>query len=448
MAINKAGFGGLNQNFNSTIQNQNDIFEQLETLNAQFITARVTDIIISNTHPLFNEYGGWNGLGTIFFEPLNNLISKSQTASNPVATPLLPYLKNYPLVNEIVILFNLPGKNISQSTNSTNILQYYYLNPISIWNHPHHNAYPNLLEENDDVSQNIDYEQIENGIVRRVTDSSTDINLNSPLIERGSFIEKTNIHPLLPFAGDNIYEGRWGNSIRFGSTVPTTSISGSSNTPDYQNNWSNIGKNGDPITIIRNGQPKNVGSAGWLPIVEKISEDLSSIYMTSYQQIPLRASNENFSALSPEPLLPREFYNPQIILNSGRLIFNASSDSIIISAQDSISLSANKQIGITGEKSVTIISEKISIGNSNATEPALLGSSFLTQFEVLIEQIQVLATACSGLEGYDTTATNIESSGISEAGQSLEETCQQILSLLTNDNKITSKLLSNNVRIS
>ena len=58
--------------------------------------------------------------------------------------------------------------------------------------------------------------------------------------------------------------------------------------------------------------------------------------MTSYQQIPLRAASENFSAMQPEPLLPREYFNPQIILNSARLIFNASSDSIIASAKDSI----------------------------------------------------------------------------------------------------------------
>jgi hypothetical protein len=443
--MNKAGFGGLNQNFNGNLQNQEDIFNHLETLNAQFISARVTDVIISNNHPLFNDYGGWNGLGTIFFEPLNNLVSKSNTTTNPVATPLLPYLKNYPLVNEIVVLFNLPGKNISKSTNSTNILQYYYFSPVSVWNHPHHNAYPNLIDPPKDSSQDIDYEQIENGIIRRVTDFSTNIELNSPLTDKGSFVEKTNIHPLLPFSGDNIYEGRWGNSLRFGSTVPITSLSGSSNSLDYQNNWSFVGQNGDPITIIRNGQPKNSSNAGWLPIIENINEDLSSIYATSYQQIPLRAANENFSALSPEPLLPREYFNPQIILNSGRLIFNASTDSIIASAQDSISLSSNKQIGITSEN-VNISAGSIKLGGPTADDPALLGGSFLNQFKILVEQIQVLAFACSGLEGYDTEATNIESSGMDAAGQALDETCKNILALLPNSEKITSPLLSNTIR--
>tara|TARA_R110001592_G_scaffold32290_2_gene113300 strand:- start:8872 stop:10206 length:1335 start_codon:yes stop_codon:yes gene_type:complete len=443
--MNKAGFGGLNQNFNGDNRSE-DIFGQLETLKSQFISARVTDIIISNTHPLFDENGGWSSIGTIFFESIDNLGNSTNTTSNPVATPLLPYIKNYPLVNELVLLFNLPGKNISKSTNSTNVLQYYYLNPIAVWNHPHHNAYPNLIDSIENASQDINYEQIENGIVRGVSSVTSGIELNSPLTNKDSFIEKTNIHPLLPFAGDNIYEGRWGNSIRFGSTVPPISVSGSSNTPEYQNNWSFVGENGDPITILRNGQPKDSSDAGWLPIIENIREDLSSIYMTSYQQIPLRASSENYSALNPSPLLPREFFNPQIILNSNRLILNASSDSILASAQDSISLSSNKQIGFTSEN-INISSPNIKIGGTTANEPALLGGSFIEQFSILVDQIQVLSVALNGLEGYDLTATNIETSGIDLAAQSLISVCKNIKNLLPKDGKITSPLLSNSIRL-
>ena len=443
--MNKSGFGGLNQNFNGDNGNE-DIFGQLETLKSKFISARVTDIIISNTHPLFDENGGWSSIGTIFFESIDNLGNSSNTTTNAIASPLLPYIKNYPLVNELVLLFNLPGKNISKSTNSTNVLQYYYLNPIAVWNHPHHNAYPNLIDSIENASQDINYEQIENGIVRGVSSVTSGIELNSPLTNKDSFIEKTNIHPLLPFSGDNIYEGRWGNSIRFGSTVPPTSISGSSNTPDYQNNWSFVGQNGDPITILRNGQPKDSSNAGWLPIIENIREDLSSIYMTSYQQIPLRASNEDYSALSPAPLLPREFFNPQIILNSERLIFNATTDSILASAQDSISLSADNQIGLTS-KNVNISGQSIKLGGPTANEPAILGGAFMNQFRQLVEQIQVMALALSGLEGFDPTATNIESSGIDLAAQDLGDVCKNIKKLLPSGGKITSPLLSNTVRI-
>ena len=105
--MNKSGFGGLNQNFNGDNGNE-DIFGQLETLKSKFISARVTDIIISNTHPLFDENGGWSSIGTIFFESIDNLGNSGNTTTNSLATPLLPYIKNYPLVNELVLLFNLP----------------------------------------------------------------------------------------------------------------------------------------------------------------------------------------------------------------------------------------------------------------------------------------------------------------------------------------------------
>ena len=151
---------------------------------------------------------------------------------------------------------------------------------ISLWNHPHHNAYPNPITKNLPNYQQNDYQQTEAGSVRRVTDGSTDIKFNSPINpSQATFIERTNIHPLLPFAGDVIYQGRWGNSIRFGSTAKP--IVG-----EAINDWSEVGENGSPLTIIRNGQNPNEGDEGWVPITENINDDLSSIYCTSTQQIP------------------------------------------------------------------------------------------------------------------------------------------------------------------
>jgi len=435
---NNLGFSGLNNTLNSQDPTQ-EIFQNLDILNSKFITGRVTDIIISNTHPLFDDYGGWNGLGTIFFESTDNL-TPIDSSKNSVAYPLIPYLKNYPLVNEVVMIFQLPSTNVNPLNNNSLSNQYYYLNPISLWNSTHHNAYPNTFQSSTSNPPQKSYQEIEGGSPRITTQNQPEVNFNSPLVG-GTFEEKSDIHPLLPYEGDIITEGRWGNSIRLGSTV-----SGSTNTENYQSTWSNVGDNGDPVTIIRNGQPTDASKTGWLPIIENINKDLSSIYLTSYQKIPLKASSENFSALSPTPLLPREYYNPQIILNSGRLVFNASKDSIILSAQDSIALSSNNQIGITSNN-VNIAADSIKIGGPDATDPALLGGAFINQFRELVEQIQTLAYACSGLEGYDSEVTNIETSGIDVAGQSLDEVCQNILDLLPNENKITSPLLSNTIRL-
>jgi len=83
-----------------------------------------------------------------------------------------------------------------------------------------------------------------------------------------------------------ILEGRFGNSIRFGSTNISNEISN-------PNGWSNLGNTGDPITIIRNGQSPNLDKKGWLPTTENISGDASSIYLTSNQRI------QNFEQASP-----------------------------------------------------------------------------------------------------------------------------------------------------
>jgi hypothetical protein len=273
MAI-KSGLANINTSNTTSSPSNNQILDD------RIQSVRVKDIVLDNTHPKFNQYGGWNGIGTIEFEPIN--INEAGDTINPIALPLVPYLKNYPLVNEIVLLFRLTSRDIFQVNNSTS---FYYLNSLSLWNHPHHNAYPNVIHTTQiPESQQKDYQSIEGGSIRRVTDNSTEINLNSPKIG-GTFIEKNNIHPLLPFAGDIIVEGRFGNSIRFGNT--------SKSKGEIKNNWSGgSSKNGDPITVIRNGQPDDSIEEGWIPLTENINKDLGSIYLTSTQNIPLNTDTK------------------------------------------------------------------------------------------------------------------------------------------------------------
>ena len=71
----------------------------------------------------------------------------------------------------------------------------------------------------------------------------------------------------------------------------------------------------------------------------------------------------------------------------------------------------------------------------------------MQQFSILVDQIQVLAVALNGLEGYDINATNIETSGVDLAAQSLMDVCKNIKNLLPKDGKITSPLLSNSIRL-
>ena len=349
----------------------------------KIIPARVIDIVMDESHPKFKEYGSWSGIGTINFEEINTL--EKGIENSPIAKPFFPQFKAPPLINEIVLLFQLPDKDMG--INDTSEI-YYYINTISLWNHPHHNAYPNVYQY-DKKSPNIkDYQSIERGAAKKVKDKPKPLDLNGTNPTGGRFVEKSNIHPLIPFSGDNIIESRFGSSLRLGSTIKTNTL--------YRNNWSEYGNNGDPITVLRNGQPPSSDSAGFNPTVENINEDLSSIYMTSTQNIPISASSLNYTAISnrQSPTYPGSYDgSPQIILNSGRLVFNSTVDSILMSSPKVINLAAIGDIGIASRKSITLEADTINLGGSLSAQPAIAGDTFLKQLKGLTTAIQSLASA-------------------------------------------------------
>ena len=397
--MDKVGISYLSRNTN-TISNQNA--EELSSLNAKMLAARVVDISLNSNSQLFSQTGEWNGIGTIQYQlvstPTSPIVSNQALSSN-LAKPLFPQLKNYPLVNELVLLFKLPTTGNSQITGT---YEYYYLNSIGIWNHPEQNGFPDLFSTptNESPSQTKSNQSIELGNIQQPSDSSLSLDLNGD--SGGDFIEKGNIRPVLPFIGDQIFEGRFSNSIRLGSTSPSQGI--------ITNNWSATGENGSPITILRNGQPTDTEGPGWLPVTENINTDLSSIYLTSTQQVPINVSVATTTAggsatapfsdvISETPQSPPTFDKQQIILNSGRLVFNTNIDSILMSSQKSIVLESTEGIGIKSlEGNVNLLSPKgiVSLGKQNATESLVLGDAFITQFSNLLDNLSILLTAING----------------------------------------------------
>jgi hypothetical protein len=364
MTTAKYGISAINKNNNDNNSGTLGklLFDQANSLRA----VRVTSIVLDENHPRFKELGEWNGLGTIEYQ---DVITPKVTTST--AKPLLGNNKTFPLINEIVYLLTLPSNKRSESTGPVTS---YYVNIVSLWNHPHHNAYPtnpNTLPP----AQQQDYVQTELGSIRRITDQSSEIYLGK------TFVERANIHPLLPFEGDIINEGRWGNSIRLGSTVATKT-----NNPIGLNNWSVTGSSGDPIIIIRNGQGTQVGDEGWIPVIENINDNDSSIYLTSTQALPLQASSTSYNSYSTQPQSPNQFSGKQIVLNSGRLVFNSSNNHILLSSNQSVGLNAISSVNI--DTPLTVIqSNKVLLGSKDATESILKGDSLVKELTNLIEQI-------------------------------------------------------------
>jgi len=393
------GFTGLNNNLTNGNDN-NAILSSLEAINSKVISGRVTNIIISDTSTNFENYGQWNGIGTVEFENVNE---PNASGTISVASPLFPHLTNYPVVNEILLIFSLPDKTQSGRLNET--FKYYYISPTSCWNHPHHNAVPNPLLTQDEIEpeNDTDYIQNEIGVTSKVQSNEFELNLNPPT--GGTFVEKSNIHPLLPFMGDVIMEGRFGNSIRLGNTAKSDSTF-------YQNNWSTSGENGNPITIIRNGQPSDTSEQGFEPIIENVNKDLSSIYLTSNQIIPIKTEFPDFPSLDSNPASLNNYSSNQIILSSGRLVFNSSTDSIFLTSNQSVSINAVKDIGLFSRKNNIIIQGKeIRLGEKDASESIILGDKFMEGFNNLLFAISLVCDSLTTepfLGPTSATASNLK----------------------------------------
>ena len=339
----------------------------------QIFSARVRYCVLDDkTNPeAFNSHGEWASIGGIFFENVKYPNPSKNINSGRFAKPLFPNYKNYPLKNEVVYIIKLASTGVETNTNDK---EYYYFQPVNIWNSNHHNAIPDGINNSTlPPSQNRDYQQTEAGSIRRVTDGGTEIDLGE------TFKEKLNIKPLQPFEGDIIHEGRWGQSVRFSSTV---------NNSEIDNPWSEVGENGNPLTIIRNGQHSD-GKDPWIPQVEDINKDLSSIYLTSNQKVSIDPSSIKYNSYDEPPITPSKFSGEQVIINSGRLLFNSKNDSILMSSKDTINLNSINSINIDTPKTI-IQSKEILLGNKNATESIILGDKFLSDLNALLTEIALL----------------------------------------------------------
>lgn len=360
MPKNLYGISGLSQGALSSYSNP------VTPVSKLLSTKRVKDIILDQNHPKFKEYGEWASIGAIFVEDVSQPTTIND--SNIIAYPLFPNIKHYPLLNEIVLTLVLPSTGLETNVNSSRL---YYFPPLNIWGSQHHNAIPGFSTLS--PSQQKDYQQTEAGSTRKVTDGGTEIELGK------TFKEQLNINPLQPFEGDYILEGRFGNSLRFGSSQ---------------------GK--DPITKIRNGQGPQTNE-GWTTIEENIQEDKASIYLTSTQPIPLQPNTFNYNSYSTAPESVNQYSKPQILLNSGRIVLNTNQDHILLSSAKSINLNSQDSVNIDSKNKVVVNSPQILLGDKSATEPLLLGNKtvdllrdVLTSFQSILNQLQVLQSLPPG----------------------------------------------------
>lgn len=296
--------------------------------NKTFFIGRVVSIILGPWDPLYKNS---SDLGKIIFQQLyspsgKRRKNKTSSSGNKPAYPMWGSFKQYPVVNELVLITTGPSDGLNDSYSSQKL---YYLPPYALWNDSNHNGFPDL----EDYSNQLNATANTPGNAGSANPSS---------LYLGFTFNEKEIKNLQPFEGDIIVQSRFGQSMRFGSTV-----SGLKNT----NTWSSYGSNGDPITIITNQQNEKATEsnlAKFDSIVEDINQDGSSIYMTSTQQIYIKDLAENVFPLKSFEISVSP--STQVVLDSP-LPFPISNYATSADSQDAQALSNNSA---TAESSNTL----------------------------------------------------------------------------------------------
>ena len=344
------------------------------------------------TPAMFKKAGGFNGIGTIFYidyvQAKNTVgdISNEFFDKCKMARPLYSQSQFYPLLGELILLVDLPSP-VSQITNTS--FTKYYVSAINLWGNNQQNSQP--------------------------SDKDASLGL--------TFVENPNIKSLLSFEGDHIIQGRQGNALRFGTTTKLFS---------NLNEWSDVGNDDSPITILSNGFKYNPDERFH---VEKINEDLSSIYLTSTQKLPLQTDKSGVLNPLTNPLDVSKYFNSQVIVNSDRIVLNSKRDEVMIFARTNVEISTKNIINLNADERIHLNGGNVFLGTVNnqlPTEPILLGNRTLIVLETLLDGLYnfgtSLATVVGSPEGAPAADINMAAEDLLNSIDRINSNLEEILS--------------------
>jgi len=339
---------------------------------------RVIEVIDDNTHYLYDVLNMTpEDIGAILYRPVDSSAQDLSEEGDKVFTgkayPLNPNINTLPLKNEVVLLVKGPKRDLRASANDATD---YYMSIVNLLSHPHVNAYPVFDEPGSPVN-------IGEGIELR-----------------------DDVAPLQPFPGDTLIEGRLGQSIR---------LSGGASQKNPFTDDSNKNK---PFTFISNGVTIPEGGNGFTHILENIDKDPASIYLTSDHTIPLTLGNTKRKSYDNIPDLPSDYKGQQILLNAGRLTFNAKKDDILLSSVNSVGINS-KTVNLDGDEFICLDADKIFLG-SKAREISNIGKQpVMLGHEVeryLKEMLAILDSICTGMQAASNGGGSVPS--VNAAGNS------------------------------
>lgn len=293
----------------------------------------VEDIILNESHPEYSSDFGTNiGMVKVRIIPDDRGVPFEQL--NWVM-PLESTIREYPLKNEMVMIFYSVGRM-------------FYTRRININNKITESSWPGLSQKFSPPKNN----QIPSRDITVAAQGGPPFrpwgDVQSQTLG-DEFAENPSVKMVRPMEGDTIIQGRYGNIVRFGSSLFSDPV-----TPNPQ-----------PNLLITVGQDLNKPISTKSPspyslVYEDINKDKSCIWMVTDEEVILEpATLNNPSHLkSAELSNSNEYTGAQIFVNSDRVIINSKSNEISLFAKKEINLSAVQSITIDSGKSVMITAIK------------------------------------------------------------------------------------------
>ena len=308
---------------------------------------RVVHVVLTLDDPYCDNASMING---VYFRSPKVPADETDIRKFPFAYQGSAQNRTIPLNKEIVTLYTGADPGSIDNPGKTRT---YWKEVVNVWNHPHHNAAPDTLQDNwlDDIL--------------------------------GGFPEQKTINPLVANPGDTLIEGRLGQSIRFGGSKGASTYIDDSN-------------NGKPVIILSNGQITTKNGSDL--IEENVNEDFNSLYFFSDHKSILKSANSKRDSYDVVPLKSDEYIGNQVILNGGRLFLNAKEDSAFISAKESIGLNA-RTVNLDATDYFCVDSKRIYLGKkartSSGNEPVVLGTQLQNWLETLLDTLENVGAAMS-----------------------------------------------------
>ena len=293
----------------------------------------IEDIILNESHPEYSKDFGTNiGMARIRLIPDDRGVPKEQLNW---MMPLDTTIREYPLKNELVLVFYSLGRM-------------FYTRRINATNKITESSWPGL-------SGKFSPPQPSGNKAEDIRLAAQGGPAYKPWANTQSdtlgyeFVENPTSRMVRPNEGDTIIQGRFGNVVRFGSSLFSNPIT----------------RNPQPNLLITVGMSvsKSLSTNNPSPyslVYEDINKDSSCIWMVTDEKIILEPATIDSKAhlRTSETSDSTKYTGSQVIINSNRVLLNSKLNEISLFSKKEINLSAVEHITIDAGKKVMVSAEQ------------------------------------------------------------------------------------------